>query len=50
MDTTKTILAIVPHNKWPIYEMDGKSTFLNDYLEEQMCGITSRLHDSTIIE
>ena len=36
MDTTITILAIATQNKWPIYQMDVKSTFLNHYLEEEI--------------
>ena len=34
MDTIRTILAITEQNKWPVYQMDVKSTFLNGYLDE----------------
>ena len=30
MDTMRTVLAIVAQNKWPVYQMDVKSTFLKD--------------------
>ena len=30
------VLAITAKNKWPIYQMDVKSTFLNGYLEEEV--------------
>ena len=33
MDTVRTVLAIVAQNKWPVYQMDVKSTFLNGYIE-----------------
>ena len=36
MDTVRTILAIVAQNKWPVYQMDVKSTFLNGYLEDEV--------------
>ena len=36
MDTIKTTLAIVAQNKWPVYQMDVKSTFFNGYLEEDV--------------
>jgi len=36
MDTIRTIFAIAAHNKWPMYQMDAKSTFLNGYLEEEV--------------
>ena len=36
MDTVRTILAIVAQNKWPVFQMDVKSTFLNGYLEEEV--------------
>ena len=36
MDTFRTFLAIVAENKWHVYQMDVKSTFLNGYLEEEL--------------
>ena len=36
MDTIRTILVIVAQNKWCVYQMDVKSTFLNGYLEEEV--------------
>ena len=36
MDTVRTILAIATQNKWHVYKMDIKSTFLNGYLEEEV--------------
>ena len=36
MDTIKTILAIAAQNKWLVYQMDVKSTFLNCYLNEEV--------------
>ena len=36
MHTVRTVLAIVAQNKWPVYQMDVKSTFLNGYLEEEV--------------
>ena len=36
MDTIRTILTIVAQKKWPIYQMDVKSTFLNGYPEEEV--------------
>ena len=36
MDTIKTVLAIVSHKKWHVYQMDVKSTFLNGYMEEEV--------------
>ena len=35
MDTIRTVLAIAAQNKWHDYQMDVKSTFLNDYIEEE---------------
>ena len=36
MDTVRTVLAIIAKNKWHVYQMDVKSTFLNGYLEEDI--------------
>ena len=36
MDTVKIVLAIVAQNKWLVYQMDVKSTFLNGYLDEEV--------------
>ena len=36
MDTIRTVLAIAAQNKWHVYQMDVKSTFLNGYLEEEV--------------
>ena len=36
MDTVRTVLAIAAQNKWPVYQMDVKLTFLNDYLKEKV--------------
>ena len=36
MDTVRTVLAIATQNKWPVYQMDVKLTFLNEYLEEEV--------------
>ena len=36
MDTIKTFLAIASQKKWPVYQMDVKSTFLNGYLDEEV--------------
>ena len=36
MDTVRTVLDIATQNKWHVYQMDVKSTFLNGYLEEQV--------------
>ena len=36
MDTVKIVLAIVAQNRWHVYQMDVKSTFLNDYSKEEV--------------
>ena len=36
MDTTKTILSIVVHNKWHVYQVDVKYAFLNVYMEKEL--------------
>jgi hypothetical protein len=36
METVRTLLAIVVKNKWSVYQMDVKSTFLNGHLEEEV--------------
>ena len=36
MDTVRTVLAIAAQNKWHVYQMDVKSSFLNGYLEEEV--------------
>ena len=36
LDTVRTILAIVSHNKWYVHQMDVISTFLNGSLEEEV--------------
>ena len=36
MDTVRTVLAIAAQNKWPVYQIDVKSAFLNGYLEEEV--------------
>ena len=36
MDTVITILVIATQNKWPVHQIDVKSTFLNGYLEEEI--------------
>ena len=36
MDTIRTVLAIAAQNKWHVYQMDVKLTFLNGYLEEEV--------------
>jgi len=32
----RAVLAIAAQNKWPIYQMDVKSDFLNGILEEEV--------------
>ena len=36
MNTIRTILAIVAQNKWPFYQMDVNSTFLNGYIDDEV--------------
>jgi hypothetical protein len=36
MDTVRTVLAISVQNRWPVYQMDVKSTFFNEHLEEEV--------------
>ena len=36
MDTIRTVLAIAAQNKWHVYQMDVRSTFLNGYSEEEV--------------
>ena len=36
MDTVRAVLAIAAQNKWLVYQMDVKSTFLNGYLVEEV--------------
>ena len=36
MDTIRIVLAIAAQIKWPVYQMDVKSAFLNGYLEEEV--------------
>ena len=36
MDTIETILAILAQNKWYVYQMDVKSTFLNGLVEKKV--------------
>ena len=36
MDTIRIVLAIAPQNKWHVYQMDVKSTFLNGYIDEEV--------------
>ena len=36
IDTFITVLSTAAQNKWPIYQMDFKSAFLNGYLEEEV--------------
>jgi hypothetical protein len=36
LDTVRTLLAITSQHKWQVYQMDVKSTFLNDVLEEDV--------------
>ena len=34
--TIRTVLAIAAQNKWHVYQMDVKSTFLYGYLNEEV--------------
>ena len=36
MNTIKRVLAIVAKHEWHVYQMDVKSTFLNDYMENEV--------------
>ena len=36
MDTIRTVLGIAAQNKWLVYQMDVKSTFLNGYIDEEV--------------
>lgn len=36
LDTIKIILAIAAQYKWPIFQMDVKSAFLNGYIDEEV--------------
>ena len=36
LDTIIIVLAVATQNKWFVYQMDVKSTFLNDILEEEV--------------
>ena len=36
LDTIRMILSIAAQNNWKVYQMDMKSTFLNDILEEEV--------------
>jgi hypothetical protein len=36
LDTVRFFLAIAAQNNWKIYQMDVKSAFLNDILEEEV--------------
>ena len=36
MHTIKTIFSIAAQIKWPFYQTDVKSTFLNSYLDEEV--------------
>lgn len=35
-NTIKVVLAIASHNKWHVYQMDVKSSFLNGIIEEEV--------------
>ena len=36
MTTIRTVIAVAAHKKWPIYQMDVKSAFLNGDLKEEV--------------
>ena len=36
METVRAVLSIVAQNKWKVYQMDVKSTFLNGVLMEEV--------------
>ena len=36
MDIIRTVLAIAAQNKWPFYQIDVNSTFLNGYIDEEV--------------
>ena len=36
MTTIHTVIIVVAHKKWPIYQMDVKSAFLNGDLKEEV--------------
>ena len=36
METVRTVLSITAQNKWKVYQMDVKSTFLNGVLMEEV--------------
>lgn len=44
LDTIIVVLAIATQNKWKVYQMDVKSTFLNGILEKiNLCATASRI-------
>jgi hypothetical protein len=36
LDTVRAVLAVAAQKKWPVYQMDVKSTFLNGILQEEV--------------
>jgi len=36
LDTIRAVLTTITHNKWKVYQMDVKSTFLNGILDEEI--------------